>query len=41
VLDPSNVVQRRGNTLEGHAFIKEAEEKVALIRKRLLKAQSR
>jgi hypothetical protein len=29
------------NTLEGHAFIKEAEEKVALIRKRLLEAQSR
>jgi hypothetical protein len=28
-------------TLEGSAFIKEAEEKVALIRKRLLEAQSR
>jgi hypothetical protein len=28
-------------TLEGSAFVKEAEEKVALIRKRLLKAQSR
>jgi hypothetical protein len=28
-------------TLEGPAFIKEAEEKVALIRKRLLEAQSR
>jgi hypothetical protein len=28
-------------TLEGPVFIKEAEEKVALIRKRLLKAQSR
>jgi hypothetical protein len=25
-------------TLEGHAFIKEVEEKVALIRKRLLEA---
>jgi hypothetical protein len=31
----------REKTLEGHAFIKEAEEKVALIRKRLLEAQSR
>jgi hypothetical protein len=29
------------NTLEGPAFVKEAEEKVALIRKRLLEAQSR
>jgi hypothetical protein len=29
------------NTLEGPAFIKEAKEKVALIRKRLLEAQSR
>jgi hypothetical protein len=28
-------------TLEGPAFVKEAEEKVALIRKRLLEAQSR
>ena len=28
-------------TLEGPAFIKEAEEKVALIRRRLLEAQSR
>ena len=30
----------REKTLEGSAFIKEAEEKVALIRKRLLEAQS-
>jgi hypothetical protein len=30
-----------GKTLEGLAFVKEAEEKVALIRKRLLEAQSR
>jgi hypothetical protein len=29
------------NTLEGPAFVKEAEEKVALIHKRLLEAQSR
>jgi hypothetical protein len=28
-------------TLEGPAFVKEAEEKVALIRKRLLEARSR
>jgi hypothetical protein len=28
-------------TIEGPAFIKEVEEKVALIRKRLLEAQSR
>jgi hypothetical protein len=34
----SNVGEK---TLEGPAFIKEAEEKVALIRKRLLEAQSR
>jgi hypothetical protein len=34
----SNVGEK---TLEGHAFIKEVEEKVALIRKRLLEAQSR
>jgi hypothetical protein len=34
----SNVGER---TLEGPAFVKEAEEKVALIRKRLLEAQSR
>jgi hypothetical protein len=34
----SNVGEK---TQEGPAFIKEAEEKVALIRKRLLKAQSR
>jgi hypothetical protein len=34
----SNIGER---TLEGPAFIKEAEEKVALIRKRLLEAQSR
>jgi hypothetical protein len=34
----SNVGER---TLEGHAFVKEAEEKVAMIRKRLLEAQSR
>jgi hypothetical protein len=31
----------REKTLEGPAFIEEAEEKVALIRKRLLEAQSR
>jgi hypothetical protein len=41
VPDPSNVVQRREKTLEGPTFVKEAEEKVALIRKRLLEAQSR
>jgi hypothetical protein len=29
------------NTLEGHAFIKEAEKKVAMVHKRLLEAQSR
>jgi hypothetical protein len=29
------------NTLEGSTFIKEAKEKVALIRKRLLEAHSR
>jgi hypothetical protein len=40
VPDPSNVVQHRGKTLEGPAFVKEAEEKIALIRKRLLEAQS-
>jgi hypothetical protein len=34
----SNVGEK---TLEGPAFVKEAEEKVALIRKRLLEAQSR
>jgi hypothetical protein len=34
----SNVGEK---TLEGPAFIQEAEEKVALIRKRLLEAQSR
>jgi hypothetical protein len=34
----SNIGER---TLEGPTFIKEAEEKVALIRKRLLEAQSR
>jgi transposase InsO family protein len=34
----SNVGEK---TLEGHAFVKEAEEKVTLIRKRLLEAQSR
>jgi hypothetical protein len=34
----SNVGER---TLEGPAFVKEVEEKVALIRKRLLQAQSR
>jgi hypothetical protein len=34
----SNVEEK---TLEGPAFVKEAEEKVALIRKRLLEAQSR
>jgi hypothetical protein len=34
----SNVGER---TLEGPDFVKEAEEKVALIRKRLLEAQSR
>ena len=34
----SNVGEK---TLEGSAFIKQAEEKVALIRKRLLEAQSR
>jgi hypothetical protein len=34
----SNVGEK---TLEGSAFVKEAEEKVALIRKRLLEAQSR
>jgi hypothetical protein len=39
--DPSHVVQRRGKALEGPAFVKEAEEKVALIRRRLLEAQSR
>ena len=39
--DPSHVVQRRGKALEGPAFVKEAEEKVALIRTRLLEAQSR
>jgi hypothetical protein len=38
VPDPSDVVQRREKTLEGPACIKEAEEKVALIRKRLLEA---
>jgi hypothetical protein len=32
---------RKCQTLEGHAFVKEAEEKFALIRKRLLEAQSR
>jgi hypothetical protein len=31
----------REKTLEGPAFVKEVEEKVALIRKRLLEAQSR
>jgi hypothetical protein len=35
------VVQRREKALEGPAFVKEAEEKVALIRRRLLEAQSR
>jgi hypothetical protein len=34
----SNVGER---TLEGPNFVKEAKEKVALIRKRLLEAQSR
>jgi hypothetical protein len=34
----SNVGER---TLEGPDFVKEAEEKVALIRKKLLEAQSR
>jgi hypothetical protein len=29
------------NTLEGHAFIKVAEKKVAMVHKRLLEAQSR
>jgi hypothetical protein len=32
------VVQRREKDKEGVAFIKEAEEKVSLIRKRLLEA---
>jgi hypothetical protein len=41
VSDPSNVVQRRGKDTGRAAFSKEAEEKVALIRKRLLEAQSR
>jgi hypothetical protein len=35
------MVQRGGKALEGPAFVKEAEEKVALIRRRLLEAQSR
>jgi hypothetical protein len=39
--DPSHVVQHGGKALEGPAFVKEAEEKVALIRRRLLEAQSR
>jgi hypothetical protein len=34
----SNVGEKE---LEGPAFVKEAEEKVALIRRRLLEAQSR
>jgi hypothetical protein len=34
----SNVGER---TLEGPDFVKEAEEKISLIRKRLLEAQSR
>ena len=39
--DPSHVVQRGGKALEGPAFVKEAKEKVALIRRRLLEPQSR
>jgi hypothetical protein len=39
--DTSHVVQRRGKALEGPALVKEAEEKVALICRRLLEAQSR
>jgi hypothetical protein len=39
--DTPHVVQRREKALEGPAFVKEAEEKVALIRRTLLEAQSR
>jgi hypothetical protein len=38
VPDPSDVVQRRGKDTGRACFMKEAEEKVALIRKRLLEA---
>jgi hypothetical protein len=41
VPDPPDVVNVGEKTLEGPAFIKEAEEKVALIQRRLLEAQGR
>jgi hypothetical protein len=39
--NPSDVVECGRKDLEGPAFVQEAEEKVALIRKRFLEAQSR